>query len=82
MYIKSDLRENMKMSCGCWADSHCASFDRVNFEFMGKCKYDLVSTSCSNKTMVCFKSQSRYLASFFIENFLFLKAVEYGSIQY
>ncbi|CAF0786128.1 unnamed protein product [Brachionus calyciflorus] len=38
-------------TCGCWGDPHCTTFDKAKFDFMGRCKYDLVSTDCFNKTL-------------------------------
>lgn len=34
------------LTCGCWGDPHCHTFDKAKFDFMGACKYDLVSTDC------------------------------------
>lgn len=34
------------LTCGCWGDPHCHTFDDAKFDFMGACKYDLVSTDC------------------------------------
>ena len=31
------------------------TFDRDHFDFMGRCKYDLVSTDCFNGTLVRIK---------------------------
>lgn len=42
------------MLCSCWGDPHCRTFDGRNFDFMGACKYDLVSTNCFNRTLVRF----------------------------
>ncbi|CAF0928390.1 unnamed protein product, partial [Brachionus calyciflorus] len=39
------------LTCGCWGDPHCTTFDKAKFDFMGRCKYDLVSTNCFNKTL-------------------------------
>ncbi|RMZ94204.1 Latrophilin 1, partial [Brachionus plicatilis] len=40
------------LKCGCWGDPHCTTFDKAKFDFMGKCKYDLVSTDCYNQSLV------------------------------
>ena len=43
---------NLPMSCGCWGDPHCHTFDKNNFDFMGRCIYDLITTECFNRTLV------------------------------
>jgi len=39
------------LNCGCWGDPHCHTFDNAKFDFMGACKYDLVSTNCYGKNL-------------------------------
>lgn len=34
------------MTCGCWGDPHCHTFDGASYDNMGVCKYDMVSTDC------------------------------------
>ena len=44
--------ENKLLMHRCWGDPHCSTFDKAKFDFMGRCKYQLVSTDCYNKTLV------------------------------
>ncbi|RMZ98161.1 c-binding -like [Brachionus plicatilis] len=39
------------LTCGCWGDPHCTTFDYARFDFMGKCKYELVTTKCFNQIL-------------------------------
>ncbi|CAF0944073.1 unnamed protein product [Brachionus calyciflorus] len=39
------------LNCNCWGDPHCNTFDKAKFDFMGRCKYDLVTTDCFNQTL-------------------------------
>ncbi|CAF1099963.1 unnamed protein product, partial [Brachionus calyciflorus] len=39
------------INCYCWGDPHCVTFDKSKFDFMGRCKYELVSTNCFNQTL-------------------------------
>lgn len=40
------------LKCSCFGDPHCLTFDKAKFDFMGQCKYDLVTTECKGKTLV------------------------------
>lgn len=34
------------IGCGCWGDPHCYTFDKMPYDFMGACTYDMVSLDC------------------------------------
>jgi len=40
-----------QLTCGCYGDPHCHSFDNAGFEFMGTCKYTLATTDCYKKKL-------------------------------
>ena len=36
----------------CLGDPHCTTFDNAKYDFMGQCKYDLVTTECKGNILV------------------------------